>query len=1053
MSQHVEEIKAAVESRNALLVLGTGFTAASVEDPTNCSWPELLRSGVSYIKENGLGINVRIVDSILNDIAIGCDGDSEYLLTAAQKLVNAMGGTQSPHFAAYLKATIGRLAPDGSKSTLAEALESLGLPVVTTNYDTVYETLTSRKSVCWPDSRGARTAITSPDADSVFHLHGIWNQPDSVVITGPDYERIVSDANVKALRSSIGMLRTLIFVGFGAGLHDPHFSSLWRWLSSLTSGATHYSLCRSAELEAAGHGNHGTPIISVAYGEDYDDLAPFIASLAPKKKAAGAEDFEDPGVLARVRRVCTTVLLDRLTDNSPIIRHIRDDDRHIDELVVDPILLPVPPEQFAEEREKDGSEIERLDPQHEVRENDTITVVGEEQSGLTTTLIWMALKRSEYDDCIPVLLEYSNLPAGNKPVSNAVRKALRAASAPLKDSQSVPYEKICLVIDNVATSNNDRLTRVVDEISRLKPALVVYGCRPGVELRVQRAYSGSGSDAKPTYLGQFGLRHATELARRIHPEQAPRIAARVLSITRKERLSRTPLAIILLISGVAHDDGWINTVSNTSFIDSFVDSLLGRGKIRDDMHSQIDSAGYSRVLESVAMKMIRDDVALIELTDLIASISELVRTLDWSDSPDIVVRDLIAKGLLVDRSGFVRFRQSVYMHIFAARAAVKDRGILAGLLRRPLYYGAIIRHYAALKRDDEDLVKWAFDLIDKADDIEAIDSGFFGFIGSDEVDRRTSSIERLAEKLSLIGPDEQDGADGSSAIEASDPGVDAGIDVALSFGPDAGPASHGSEYDPYESYIVRDGSPFPASNLEDAPIDLKLSGIINLVSNILRDSELVENPNLKENLLKGTLSVWGRYMDIVNGSAELRSMIEELVDVIGSRLPIPSDRKDKIAKNLVDSWSMYEAYRGIGEELSTIKLRRALSRVAHNAENQKHIHVMIPAYLLDSMHDAEFWYGGFDGVLIENRNVTAVQVFVRSFVRTAYIDSQQNSRIFRALENFLVDFYLSHASAKVTNRVRGKLATRYRQSLRESWAKARAVESVDQRAIEAGSRT
>lgn len=1041
-------MKTAIEQHTALLVIGTGFSAASVTDSRNCSWPELLRSGIEYISSNIPATSNRITDSILNDIEIGVEeDDAEFLLTAAQKITNSMGGTSSQHFSSFLKSTLGILKPDSSKTSLALALQSLNLPMITTNYDTVFEDITGRKSVCWSDVRRSRSALVSTDNDSILHLHGIWNEPESIIITSTDYEKVVNDKNLEALRSSVGLLRTMIFVGFGSGLHDPHLTSLWRWLSDLSTGATHYALCRSGDLAYANSQDGGTPIISVPYGETYTDLTPFVKSLASKKISIVLEKIEDPHTFNRVTQVCRTVLIDRLKDSSAISRKTREEEIQLDDLVVEPILLPVPPEQFSEEKDNEDSDIEVLKPIDEIRQNKILTIVGEEQSGITTTLIWMILKRSEFDGHMPVLIDYSKLSGGNKSVAKSIRKTLRGASAPLSDAQPIPFHRLCVAIDNVNAAINDKLAKIISELSDLEIPFLLLGCRPGVELRIQRDHSSYKSNPKPIYLGQFGITQAKELAQKIDPQQAQPIAARVLSITRKERLSRTPLAIILLISGVANDDGWINTVSNTSFIDAFVDSLLGRGNLRDDMHSQIDSAGYSRVLESIAMKIIEDDSASIDLTSLIVYISELVKSLDWSDSPDIVIRDLITKGLLVNRGTVVRFRQNVYMHIFAARAAVKDREILTKLIARPLYYGAIIRHYAALKRDDEKLVQWAFDQIKPADKNESPMSGLFGLIDPEETNRREKSIEILAERLSLT-IDAESGEDCiEDPSEADEKAVIEDIDLQVpientfkNF-----PASNEPLYDPQ---IFQNDSPFPSSNLEDAPLDMKLAGTITLVSNILRDSELVENPSLKEDLLKSTLSVWGHYIDIINGSPQLRSMIEGIVRVIGDRLEINPERRDIVTNNLVDSWSMYEAYRGIEEELSTIKLRKALERIAENEENMGLMHIMLPAYMLDGMHDAKYWHGRFDSVLLENKNIQAVQIFVRVFVKSSYIASAQNSGLHRSLERFLTNFYMSQAPLKISKKARGRLETRYRQQLRDSWAKARAVESVRQRALE-----
>jgi hypothetical protein len=77
-------------------------------------------------------------------------------------------------------------------------------------------------------------------------------------------------------------VRTLVFAGCGAGLDDPNLGALRRWLAGVfaRSPYRHYRLCLNNELADLWR-EHGLAerIIPVAYGEDHDDLAPFLQSL------------------------------------------------------------------------------------------------------------------------------------------------------------------------------------------------------------------------------------------------------------------------------------------------------------------------------------------------------------------------------------------------------------------------------------------------------------------------------------------------------------------------------------------------------------------------------------------------------------------------------------------------------------------------------------------------------------------------------------------------------------------------------------------------------
>ncbi|WP_186455463.1 SIR2 family protein [Rhodococcus rhodochrous] len=1052
MVDHVEDIRQAIQSNSALVVLGTGFTAASVSDRTNCSWPGLLRSGIKYLSMNFRDIGERQLDSIKNDIEIGETEDSSYLLNAATKIVNALGGPDSTHFDAYIRQTVGLLKDKVISPELAQAINSLNAPVCTTNYDTVYETVNNCRHTTWRDIRSMRRALVDTNNDTVVHLHGVWEDPESIILTNSDYSRITTDQGMEAARSSFGLLRTIIFIGFGDGLTDPHFTTLWKWLESLASGATHYALCRSAESGSSQDLATASTVIKVVYGNKFEDLTPFIQSLAParEKRDGKSESIDDPGVVFRVARTSCAKIIDLLADSALIQAR---DESTLSDLVVDPIFLPTPPEVFSREKLQNES-LAELNASLEAVTAQRLVIIGEEQSGLTTSLRWAAIRCSETTGLIPVIVDYPSLSAGVRSIHKEIRRYLRARSAPLGNKDEIPFNRICLYLDNVYVSDNhDILQRVVTELESAGISHVVFGCRPGVELRITQIYEQLGVLPKLAYLGPIGKSHATELARRIDPHQAPDIAERVLAITRKERLSRTPLAVILLIVGVSNDDGWINAVSNTTFVDSFVDSLLGRGKIRDDMRSQVDSAGYSRVLEALSRRLISDDSASIDRLDLIIFLRDLVHTLDWSERPDLLVNDLIQKGLLVDRGGQVFFRQSAYLYIFAARAAVRDRDLLLRLRERPLYYAQIIRHYAALKRDDEELVKWAFDWIKKVDQSNPPRSGLFGSVTNAEIERDVQGFDSLVDEESLPEPltggleheyssekrpsSQEPGRDIGDGNASDDSGREEDSsnikirDFAIQIGP--------SEDD----IVIHDVNPFPSTQLENAPIDIQLTGLISLVSNILRDSELVENPSLKEDMLSATLSAWGRYMDVVHNSEELRSMIETVVEAISEALEIEDEtRREDLAVNLADAWSMHSSYQGISEELSTRKLRNALERVEAGSGIESEVYRMIPLYMLDYMHQKKFWGGNFSSYLIENSSIRAVRIFVRVYVRTEYINLPPQSPTLGEIENLLVDFFMADVARKLTSREKGRIASKYRQFLQKDRARSRALNSV-----------
>ncbi len=1023
---HPEAMRAAIAAGRSVTVVGTGVTAALATNTAICSWPGLLEAGLEYVRSNKLLTSGTRLAAIQNDIEIGREEDGDYLLTAADKVVKALGGKASTNYTQFFGQSVGRLSlkPAESSKMLATAIGNLGPRLITTNYDTVLNSALGRHGVTWTD-RNAFRRVISGESNDVAHLHGIWSNPASVILTSQDYASLLANDFVSSLKAAFGSLSTVLFIGFGAGLLDPTFGSFRSWLKSVMPGSTvHYQLCKSDELAAIAQYDTADPILGVSYGDTYEDLAPFLASLVEVHSVLTqdprAKNAKPSAHVVQIAAVAKRQLLDKLTDTSVIAaqrRMIDITDTQLSDFVMEPILLPIPPDAFASEQEKAHPKVTRLNATEEAHKDQSIVLIGDEHSGVTTALMWMAIQRCQYNGAIPVYLDYLSLPQGPHPVAGAVRKYLRAAGG-LSDSDDLPAN-IALVVDNVGAGGRTSIERVVRDAIALKLSFIVLGCHTGCELDIQQEFTTAGMSCSPTYLGRVSTRHAVDLARRVDPAQAEEIARRALEVAQRERLVRTPLSVTLLIIGISNNESWVSAVSNTSFLDSFVESLLGRGDPTVDARLQIDSAGYSLVLQLLAERFIDLDLAAVERLRLIGYIGEFLTRLDWEDRPEDVLRSLVAKGLLVDRDSTVRFRQSAYLHIFAAKRASNEGAFLQRLMQRPLRYSSAIRHYAALRRNDTTLLRWAYDLLKPADDLPTPSEGVFAVRASEDIAHAADRLEALAQSLEVSDSDLDSGAD--SDVDSSDDAHD---------------------WDPYDSMSDDvDKEPFPSANVESAPLQVRITGLISLVSNIIRDSEMVEDPELKEIVLARALRVWGQFVGIL--STSLLPLIEQLVDVISDRLEMPQAEIDEFAEWMKRAWPFYAGMTGISDELATIKLARALSRLTAGAPGEAPVHSALMASMLQFDLNTPGWEVGLRGLWEAHGETDIVRTTTLVLARHAYVRSS-DPRLGPYLEDLIIDVRCADVQKM------GRSDRSVRERLRGSLRKERAV--VKQREIAASKR-
>src|SRR5260370_552475 len=78
---------------------------------------------------------------------------------------------------------------------------------------------------------------------------GQWREGGWVVVGGWDYGGLADNEHTQAVMRALAMAKSILFVGFGAGLRDPNFNQFLRWSRrvSRTLPYRHYRLVRASE--------------------------------------------------------------------------------------------------------------------------------------------------------------------------------------------------------------------------------------------------------------------------------------------------------------------------------------------------------------------------------------------------------------------------------------------------------------------------------------------------------------------------------------------------------------------------------------------------------------------------------------------------------------------------------------------------------------------------------------------------------------------------------------------------------------------------------------
>jgi hypothetical protein len=216
----------------AVVVVGAGVSMAATGGASTASWVGLLNDGVTFC-EALLGPSLPLGWAERRRAQVA-SGDLEELVGAAEDLTRRLGGPANGEFGRWLAGSIGKLRV--TKPAVLQELAALRVPLATTNYDGLLEAGTGRPAVTWRQSALFEQVLRG-DHDGILHLHGHWQDPESVVLGVRSYELVLGNAHAEAMRKALASTRTLVFVGCGAGLDDPNFGALRRWLAGVFAGS------------------------------------------------------------------------------------------------------------------------------------------------------------------------------------------------------------------------------------------------------------------------------------------------------------------------------------------------------------------------------------------------------------------------------------------------------------------------------------------------------------------------------------------------------------------------------------------------------------------------------------------------------------------------------------------------------------------------------------------------------------------------------------------------------------------------------------------------
>ena len=841
-----EQLTNALAAQQLVVVAGTGVTMSLTGGMPTSDWQGLIKNGIGHVH------NRKSEEAALLDLRLERASTAEDLIGIAQDLERYLG-EDFPRWIAHSVGQLKLIDP-----AVAQGLGQLGAPILTTNYDNLIEQALGVPSATWLQPSDMRRVIRM-ESPAIGHLHGIWSDIKSVVFSHGSYQTITESEEAQAVQAGAFNLKTFLFVGVGDGLEDPNFSPMVSRFSKYfqSSPNTHFRLCLDSEVDPA---TALKSVVDIGYGETYGELAGFLGRLGASAKAPDI----DLGAKSRV------LLLDRLRDNSTLWRDADTiNEKTVSELVVEPIFLPEPHDQYATSTvinpEKDKPI--PIDLTETIKNGGTVLIAGEESSGVSTALAYCLAKALDHRPGTHALLMDDPLGHGIDPVGRFIDRTYEqwGIDKPSKETR----ERMALGIDNLRYDNSRRFDRAITAIVDAPAELKLVGVRQGDAVDVANILrEKTGKEVTVVFLGRFSLSEALEIARRVAPGREEKVAGYVMVVIRQKNLPRTPLTVTLLVDLVQSGVQLQKQESEIAVLDQYLDMLLNADFSRSESSIMGMTVRNKRlVLEVLARKFVEEGDDKAPRSKIQEWLEAQFEELGWDYDVSRCIDDLVRRRVLtgsIDKN-MIGFQRSAYLELMAGLAARDDKDFRELVFSSPLQLASIVRTYAAMTRNDKEVLQ----LVEK--EINRIST--------------TPLNGNVFASIRRIDPQKELFADRGEPEGEKEPSEEASTEAVIEREGIAG-----SYYDDSDD---SDTPAFMTARLEDLPASRVAMLVVDLASRVLRESDEVRDQELKKRVLRKLLVAWVSFTDLYE--QEL-SQLPDLDDVVSSFISDDDPDPEKLEK-------------------------------------------------------------------------------------------------------------------------------------------------------------
>lgn len=490
----------------------------------------------------------------------------------------------------------------------------------------------------------------------------------------------------------------------------------------------------------------------------------------------------------------------------------------VDDLLVPPRFLKVPyQEAVAASAIGEGIDPELLAEAPEVRPGDVVIICAEPDIGVTSAILWLLARQyAASGHELPIYLS-SDVRVGTQRTERALVEAAARAGYSRAMGDLPP---LIIGIDDVSARKPNRLSRLAGYIASHQKYGYILGCHGTEHALIAEALRSAAIDAERVFLAPFGRSQLRQFLRKVVGRGDNEMIERIFRLIRSQGLPRSPLVMAALIV-VLRDEENPREINESSLLQAYINFMLGGSELSDAEGFGMNFRIRQHLLAAFAHELQATPERGVARLDAENFFGAYFRERGLLLSPGLVMQSLIDRRVLIEDDGQVAFRHPAFLALFTAQWMLEDAQFAEELTADTLRHAEVIKHLAGLRRSDRALLeRVGQQVLDATAEVRRVlDVGAF----DQSLTRDASDPKELDEIRQQL-------------LSVPEPPDETALDKSL---------------DRLEDALDHEDEP----DLPRRPID-EFVGALQLLSDVLRNSELVDDVELKVSLLKEAVRAW-----------------------------------------------------------------------------------------------------------------------------------------------------------------------------------------------------